>query len=432
MYLKSTLSLVLGLALFGCGGGGGGGGSSSTSISQDNSSNPQENSAEDYNQNRTNDITSLTEIDGELPSLEGYIFANEHGIYHWSENVGINFIDIVLLRPDGGRSTYTFDRHLYGTGLYTNLTTDSSRIEDAIADNGFHYESISIPVEQNGAYYFSTILGVREDGNHNIQDWVMTFADDGSPLITGTDMSVPACQQVYTVRHTCDIRWTYSTNLNNHDNSDDIRRTDIPFDSLYSVSGRDYATVYDTAGLLIDGFWYGFSDQNNTQASFVIVNPQREAEYININLTDSLGSPVRDLAATTLRYHPEKNSVYFIARDSEPSYIGNIREYLIGEYQIDSGILQWTTTLASNYHDIMSAIALADDGIFILSDDLGTPRYYSSENNSVSLVDVAVPNARLASIITAPTMLPNGDFFYVESISNWDLRNNRVVFADVN
>ncbi|WP_158122335.1 hypothetical protein [Vibrio vulnificus] len=93
--------------------------------------------------------------------------------------------------------------------------------------------------------------------------------------------------------------------------------------------------------------------------------------------------------------------------------------------------MQWTVTKSSNYHDIMSAIALAKDGIYILSDDLGLPRYYDIKNNAVTKLDVDVPSARFPFIVGQPYMLPNGNFLYVEKISNWDLRENRVILGKI-
>ncbi|MCF8777610.1 hypothetical protein LZU85_02255 [Vibrio sp. IRLE0018] len=424
--LKTMFTLRVSLLCFflvACGGGGGGG-ESNAPISDSGS--------DKTNETKIGKLKSLSEINGELTSLDGYLFANENGIYHWSDNLTAEFIDIVLLRPDGERSTYSFDRHQYGKGLYTNLPLDSSRDIVPMTDNGFYYREITAPVEKKGDYYFSTILGVNEDGSDNFQDWMMNFGVDGAPEFIKVTLSEPACNQVYTINHTCNIGWTYAANLNNNDASDDIHESGLPFDKLYSKSYSEYATyINETAGLLVDGYWYGVTDQNDSQISFVIVNPRREKTYVDINVNDSLGSPVRSIAATTLRYHPQLNTIFFVARDPAPSYISRNLEYIVGGYNIDEGKLQWTVTKSSNYHDIMSAIALAKDGIYILSDDLGLPCYYDSKNNTVSKLEVDVPSARIPFIVGQPYMLPNGNFFYVEKIYNWDLRENRVMFGQI-
>ncbi|EIU7611517.1 hypothetical protein L3I75_000487 [Vibrio vulnificus] len=426
---KTIFTLRVSLLCFflvacGGGGGGGGGGESNAPISDSGS--------DKTNETKIGNLKSLSEINGELTSLDGYLFANENGIYHWSDDVTSEFIDIVLLRPDGERSTYSFDRQQYGKGLYTNLPLDSSRDIVSMTDNGFYYREITAPVEKKGDYYFSTILGVNEDGSDNFQDWMMDFGVDGAPEFIKITLSEPACNQVYTIKHTCNIGWIYAANLNNNDVSDDFHESGLPFDKLYSRSHSGFGTSdYETAGLLVDGYWYGLTDQNDSQISFVIVNPSREKSYVDINVNDSLGSPVRSISATALRYHPQLNTIFFIARDPSPSYLNHNLEYIVGGYNIDEGNLQWTVTKSSNYHDIMSAIALAKDGIYILSDDLGLPRYYDIKNNAVTKLDVDVPSARFPFIVGQPYMLPNGNFLYVEKISNWDLRENRVILGKI-
>lgn len=424
---KILVAILLGLSLTACGG------SDSSDVETPDISIPDSGSGNSGTDTSSGSgtqtdkkLTLLTELKGELPSpSDGYIFANEHGVYHWQENAG--FIDIVLRRPDGEVSTYSLSRDDYGSGLFTNLPIDSVAPDQDKVDNGYYYEEVEIPVEKEGVYYFSTIKGTHKDGRDDFHDWAMSFDSDGAPAVKQVELTEPACSQVYTVGFTCDISWVYAKNLNNADRSDDVTRSGLPFDELYSTSHSAYRPKYRTAGLLVNGHWYGFTNQSNSQLSLVVVNPERKAEYFDINVNDASGSPMRDMEATTLRYHPEQNAIYFIARG--PGLTTN--EYLVGEYKIETKKLQWVKTEAIIYYKLMSNIALADGGIYILSDGLGQPRYYESATNTVSLVDVKVPTARIPYIVAPPFMLPNGNFLYVEKIANWDLRESRIVQGTV-